>query len=460
MHPTRTDSTPATPADVFASLAAATPAARAAAVLGMLDGLGLERRLALGATDGLGAVLDDVALPGARMPSADLSGAKARRADLRRADLAGADLRGADFGGARLAKAHLATANLGGAELGATDLAGADLSKANLAKALCEEANFGGAKLRFADLRDAACEQAKFARADLWGADLTGAECGRADFRRAVLTESTACGADFRGADLRAAVMTRADFRGADLSRADLRGAHVVGADFRGANLQHARLDGLDLTAVALEGVRLAGARLDGARLEWQQFGERLGEEIGGDIEAARGGYLALERVFIALGDTAAASWAYLRRRRMEKRLAWQFARLRWTQRRPWASAKAAGAAAGDQGIEWLCDYGESIGRVIVSLAAVFVGFAVLYVLTESVVRVGPGPNGVEVRQVTASPSDLAIFSLLALTTSGSPVVALQPRDQFVHFLTGVQALFGISLTGLLGFVVGNRIRR
>ena len=38
--------------------------------------------------------------------------------------------------------------------------------------------------------------------------------------------------------------------------------------------------------------------------------------------------------------------------------------------------------------------------------------------------------------------------------------MTLQPRDHFVHFLTGVQALFGISLTGLLGFVVGNRIRR
>ncbi len=451
---------PAAHADALASLAVATPAERAATVLAMLQALTPDRRLVLGAVAGVGAILDDVALPGARMPSADLAGAKARRADLRRADLEGADLRGADLGGSRLGRAILATANLGGAELAATDLTGADLSKANLGKALCEEACFAGAKLRFADLRDATCEQAKFPRADLWGADLTGAECGRADFRRAVLTEASACGADFRGADLRGANLTRADFRAADLSRADLRGAHVVGADFRGANLQHARLDGLDLTAVALEGVRLAGAQLDGARLEWRQFGERLGEEIGGDIEAARGGYLTLERVFIALGDTAAASWAYLRRRRMEKRHAWRAAKHRWAQRRPVAALKAAGAAAGDQGIEWLCDYGESVGRVLGALAAVFVGFAVLYGVTQSVVRVGTGPDGVEVRQVTADPSDLAIFSLLALTTSGSPVVALQPRDQFVHFLTGIQALFGISLTGLLGFVVGNRIRR
>lgn len=89
-----------------------------------------------------------------------------------------------------------------------------------------------------------------------------------------------------------------------------------------------------------------------------------------------------------------------------------------------------------------------------------FVGFAILYGVTESVVRVGRGPDGAEARAVTTAPSDLAVFSLLALTTSGSPAVGLVPRDQFVHFLTGVQALFGIALTGLLGFVAGNRIRR
>jgi hypothetical protein len=38
--------------------------------------------------------------------------------------------------------------------------------------------------------------------------------------------------------------------------------------------------------------------------------------------------------------------------------------------------------------------------------------------------------------------------------------VALQPRNEEVHFLTGAQALLGIGLTGLLGFVFGNRIRR
>ena len=61
---------------------------------------------------------------------------------------------------------------------------------------------------------------------------------------------------------------------------------------------------------------------------------------------------------------------------------------------------------------------------------------------------------------MTHDPVDLAIFSLLAMTTSGSPVVELQPAGKLVHLLTGVQALLGIALTGLLGFVIGNRVRR
>jgi hypothetical protein len=46
------------------------------------------------------------------------------------------------------------------------------------------------------------------------------------------------------------------------------------------------------------------------------------------------------------------------------------------------------------------------------------------------------------------------------MTTSGSPVVGVEPRSEAVHLLTGFQASLGIALTGLLGFVLGNRIRR
>ena len=106
-----------------------------------------------------------------------------------------------------------------------------------------------------------------------------------------------------------------------------------------------------------------------------------------------------------------------------------------------------------------MCDYGESVPRVLGSLLVVFAAFTLLYGVTGSVVREVPTPDGV-VRVPTRDPVDLVTFSLLAMSTSGSPAVGLWPRDEIVHILTALEAIVGIALTGLLGFVLGNRIRR
>jgi hypothetical protein len=53
----------------------------------------------------------------------------------------------------------------------------------------------------------------------------------------------------------------------------------------------------------------------------------------------------------------------------------------------------------------------------------------------------------------------VAIFSMLVMTT-GSPEGGLAPRGDLTLVLMGVQAFLGIALTGLLGFVLGNRIHR
>jgi hypothetical protein len=105
-----------------------------------------------------------------------------------------------------------------------------------------------------------------------------------------------------------------------------------------------------------------------------------------------------------------------------------------------------------------MCDYGESVRRVLGSLAAVYATFTLIYALTGSVVREVEIPGG-SVRVPTRNPVVLAIFSLLVMTT-GSPEGGLAPRGDFTLLLMGVHAFLGIALTGLLGFVLGNRIRR
>lgn len=293
----------------------------------------------------------------------------------------------------------------------------------------------------------------------MWGASLAAADANGADFRGAILRESDLAGADLSDALLRGAALGKANLKGTKLRGADLRRASIAGADLSDADLRDARLQGLDLTACNLARVRLSGAWLDKVRIGRAQVGEAVGEELAGEHDDARKAYLGLERLFTDMGDPDAASWAYRRKRRMQKLDALGRAHAA-RKAGDWRGALGPYANfASDQVFEWLCDYGESVPRVLLSMLAVYVGFTLVYGVLGSVLSVETLPSGVEVKSTTRHPIDLAIFSL-AMTTSSNPPVGLEPRDTFVSLLTSIQALIGITLTGLLGFVVGNLVRR
>jgi hypothetical protein len=194
---------------------------------------------------------------------------------------------------------------------------------------------------------------------------------------------------------------------------------------------------------------------MDETRMSVGQLGGALGEELAGDYAEAVQGYLALERNFGSLSDPDAASWAYRRRRRMQKREARVRARAEWALGRRAAAARALAQYAGDQVVEWVCDYGESIPRVLASILVMYLVFTVLYGVTGSVVRELPGGGEVTTRR----PLDLAVFSWLSMMT-GPLDSHLRPRDEAALALLGVQVFLGIMLIGLLGFVIGNRVRR
>lgn len=106
----------------------------------------------------------------------------------------------------------------------------------------------------------------------------------------------------------------------------------------------------------------------------------------------------------------------------------------------------------GDQLIEWVCDYGESVRRVLITMLSVFVIFTVLYYFISGVAVDAPS------QRITREPWDLIRFSLGAMSTLGAP--GLQPACLGAQLAMPLQALLTIALTGLLGFVIGNRIRR
>lgn len=474
------EAAPAVSVPLYEQLAAASPEERSALVLQLIQHHP-EGRLELPIRDGQPAILTGVRLgrddlrdrivsggqlqpwwsadtQGINLKGADLRGAHLGLADLQYADLREADMRGAVLRGAVLHGAHLERADLRGADLAGADLREAALGEVNLQESVLEEANFQGAGLRFANFRGAVLESANFGQADLWGAVLEKAVLTRADLRGATLKEANLQGADLTQANLQGTVLEQTDFRGARLCGVDFQNVDLRSARLEGAVLTDSRLDGVDLSKCNITGVHLAGARLERTRLRQEQLGGAIGEELAGRYEDARLGYLALERNFVALGDPGGASWAYRRRRRMEKFQARKLAQAA-RDHRQWRTAGGWYAKyAADQAVEWLCDYGESVSRVLLTMLTVFIVFTLIYGLTDGILRVVQTPNG-PVLVPTHNPVDWVNFSMIAMTTSGKQPFGLLPRNEWIQMLTGIQSLLGIALAGLVGFVFGNKAR-
>ncbi len=446
---------------IYQRLPTLAPPERTQAVL-QLIGEHPQQRLELPNRDGARAVLDGIDL--SRQGTEAIRSGSAQPVpwwnverqtiDLRRADLRGASLRRATF-----ARALLEEARFTGADLAGANFREAVLAEVDFRGAMLEEADLQGASLRFARLHDAILEGAKLRRADLWGVQGAGAVLVGADLRGATLTEANLEGADLRQADLRGAVLKQANLRGANLQGADLQDAVLGGTDLEGAVLQEARLQGVILSHCRIAGAHLSDAWLERTRLQREQLGGAIGEERAHEYEMARRGYLALERNFETLGDPDAARWAYLKKRRMQKRDARRRARAAVHHRHWGAALRWYVQYRSDQFVEWLCDYGESVWRVFGTLLTVYLLFFFIYAVTGTVVRVEQTPNGT-VRTPTDNPADLALFSLTAMTSPGNPPDWLLPANNVGYLLTGFQALLSIFLTGLLGFVAGNRIRR
>jgi uncharacterized protein YjbI with pentapeptide repeats len=344
----------------------------------------------------------------------------------------------------RLIKAHPAKR----LELPARDGKGANLARADLHKL----------DLRCADLQGAHLEAADLQSVNLGDANLLGANLHDANLREANLQ-----GAELFMANLQDAYLWFANLRGADLWFANLRGADLWFAELQGANLGGARLEGVDLSHADITHIKIAGAWLDHTRLQRKQLGGAIGEEVARSHGDARQGYLGLKQNFDDLGDYDAASWAYRRERCMEKWEAWYdaweaFFTLKW---RP--AVKGYAKVAGDWVVQLVCDYGENGWLVLGWMAALLLVIGPLLVLVAGGLE---WPSEARTYIDTLPPLDRAMYEakryllymLGCFTTMNYS--GLQPANKWVSLVSNLITLAGIFLTGLLGFVAGNRIRR
>jgi len=232
-------------------------------------------------------------------------------------------------------------------------------------------------------------------------------------------------------------------------------------ADLQAADLTYARLQQADLSFASLSDVAWLGASLDHTRLYRRQLGDELGDQsaaaaatlssIGASdrLAASADVYALLRTNFESLGDHDAARWAYLRSRRLEKRASWN--RFRESLTAQHADIPSLLRCAADELAELVCDYGESVWRVLASMAVVVLFFAWVYWAFWGLMEVP------ELTYTSRVADDLR-FSITALTMAHA--AGLQASREAIELIAAIEGLLGISLAGLLGFVAGQRIRR
>ena len=396
----------------------------------------------------------DAAHEGVHLAGCTLASASLRGANLSRANLTGADLSRASCRGIVLHRARLEQARLHDADLVGSTLSEVDAGEADFSGSLLEDAILTDARLRFANFSDAVMDGADLSDADLWGAKLERVEAERARFCRARLDEANCSGADLAAADLTGATLRRANLSGARLRGAVLRDAVLDGADLSGADLGGAMMPHIVLASCNLHHIRIAGAWLDRTRLRAHQLGGMTGEEAAGEFEAAREGYIVLEQNFRTLGSGDDASWAFRRRRRMGKRLHLQNARAALAARTPGAALRPGLQWMADVSAEWICDYGESLNRVLRTFFVVLLAFAVAYWMIGALVPREEAAVGVRFGVV-----DYLLFSLNSMTTVGTSEVGLKAGGQLGQLMSSIQTVLGTVLLGLFGFVLGARMQ-
>jgi len=302
---------------------------------------------------------------------------------------------------------------------------------------------------------------------DLSGANLQGALLNNANLRGVILARANLDGilterinlrqAHLAFAKMREAFVANADLGEASLNPVDLSDTWLIDCDLEGAYLRSATLRNTRVVRCNLRGAYLSGAILSATHFQPAQLDDPIGEELDGQYGAAKLSYRALKQNFESLGDRDAASFAYRKERRMGKKDSWHRAKSSFSHG-PWMAApRHLWHCTMDLLQEWTCDYGESPLRVLLTLAALWLLFALIYGLSWGVTCVYDLPIAT-VKVPASHAAEWMLYSLRAMTTLGPE--GLEPRTELAQWLSGLQALLGVMLAGLLGFVLGNRIRR
>lgn len=266
--------------------------------------------------------------------------------------------------------------------------------------------------------------------------------------------------------------LKKLDLSGLNLSNANLRGVSLKGAkvdktDFTFADLRQANVQGVNFMHSCLLGARIHGIRLKKTYLPIYVFKQEGKQKyVLGDLTSAkvsknikdwhyaREVAMLLKYESAKVGRMLESKRMFLFEQRIIRGLTNPFRRVKWAEDKTFLRKLSIFTRFG---LRWLvawiadltCGYGESVFRVLSTFVLTQGLFILGYSLFGSILYINGG---------TATDLMSVInFGLAAMTTTN--LQNLVPANQCVEIVMSFQVIIGIAVTGLLGFVLGNRIR-
>ncbi len=351
------------------------------------------------------------------------------------AAVGGVNLKSIALDKANLESSKLGKANLERGSFVEANLKSAYLRGANLQEAVLLKANLFGAKLDAAQMESANLYEADLQSAEMWGTNLKSAQLSRTNLKAADLGGAILESALLGDANLQSAVLWRANLKSANLKGAHLESARLWEANLTSASLRRCNLENADLRQANLDKVDFYGAFLNHTQMVRAQLGDKVVNEEAGSYDEARDVYLRIKQNFDSLGDYSAASWAYVKERQMRR--AWHRKKGKWGE---WLLDMVA---------ELSCKYGESLRRVVACMVILVVGSALVYRALNGVIAYA---------HLSTNFWDYLLYALSSSVTM--ELDHIKPANATIEAISRFQAILGIILAGLLGFVAGNKTRR
>jgi len=284
------------------------------------------------------------------------------------------------------------------------------------------------------------------------------------------------CGTNFRNCTFKFC-----DFRLIRCSQSTFQDSFFYGCDFYRANFEdYSIFEGAEMVGVSLSMANLQGAGIKRKNLGngilqedihlFEEFHhhymylseEKIQEFLRKRHYEAMQIYRNLTGVWASQGFFQDASWAYVKSKRNEKKTySPKYAPIIYPAKNKQASAAENQFSRLSVGLKFfpkfilywfidlLCGFGESLGNIIASILVLIFGSALVYWLFGCL----KSPDG------TVYPGffDYLIFSVGNLTATDFG--RFTATSVFAELMIAFQAITGISLVGLFGFILGNKIR-